>query len=413
VRITAEPSSDPTWYDHHHRVRVRFAETDAMGIVHHSRYLPLLEEARVAYLRHIGHPYQSIRDDGVEMAVLEVFVQYRLPLRFDEVVDIHLAVSAVERATFQMAYLLTVDGEIRATAVTAHGCITPTGRPTRLPGWFAELRPGSRASAAPLELRNDRLAVTVVPGEGGRVAQVLADGVPLLIGPGEGLPDPTDPLAWGLYPMVPWCGRIRRGQFTFDGVEHQLPINFETHSIHGIGCRSAWTVTEHTAQCVRLELAMPADARWPFGGIARQTITIDGALLRLELSATALDHAMPASLGWHPWFRKPSAIDFRPSAMYRRDDEWITLDDLVAVPDAPFDDCFVNGDPVRLTIAGPDASVDLVLTSDCTEWVVFDMRTHGTCIEPQTAPPDSFTTRPNRLDPGDTLSAWYEIAIVD
>ena len=106
---------------------MRFAETDAMGIVHHSRYLPIMEEARVAYLRHIGHPYQSIREEGIEMAVLEVFLQYRQPMRFDDVVDVHVTLAPVERASFQMAYLLTVDGQVRATGVTVHGCITPTG----------------------------------------------------------------------------------------------------------------------------------------------------------------------------------------------------------------------------------------------------------------------------------------------
>ena len=51
-------------------LRVRYAETDAMGIVHHSRYLPIMEEARVAYLRDIGHPYQSVRDEGLDFTVL-------------------------------------------------------------------------------------------------------------------------------------------------------------------------------------------------------------------------------------------------------------------------------------------------------------------------------------------------------
>src|SRR5262245_4119614 len=105
MRIAADPSTDPADYEFRHRARVRFAETDAMGIVHHSRYLPIMEEARVAYLRHIGHPYQSIRDEGLDMAVLEVFMQYRKPMRFDEVVDVHVALSTVERATFQMTYL--------------------------------------------------------------------------------------------------------------------------------------------------------------------------------------------------------------------------------------------------------------------------------------------------------------------
>ena len=136
MRISADPSIDPADYGFSHRLRVRFAETDAMGIVHHSRYLPMLEEARVAYLRHIGHPYQEIRDEGIEMNVLEAWVKYRRPLLFDDLVDVHVAVQSVERASFQMGYVLTVDGEVRASGITAHGCVTPEGRPVRLPEWL-------------------------------------------------------------------------------------------------------------------------------------------------------------------------------------------------------------------------------------------------------------------------------------
>src|SRR5215470_2951217 len=102
MRIAAEPSLDPGAYEFRHQARVRFAETDAMGIVHHSRYLPIMEEARVAYLRHIGHPYQSIRQEGLDLTVLEAFVQYRRPLAFDEVVDVHLRVARLDRASFRM-----------------------------------------------------------------------------------------------------------------------------------------------------------------------------------------------------------------------------------------------------------------------------------------------------------------------
>jgi acyl-CoA thioester hydrolase len=118
---------------------VRFAETDAMGIVHHSRYLPYLEEARVEYLRHLGHPYAELRAEGVDYAVLEAFVQYRQPLRFDDEVVVHLRLGAARRATFQMAYLLTVDDEVRATAVTVHGCVNAQGRPVRMPAWLLAL----------------------------------------------------------------------------------------------------------------------------------------------------------------------------------------------------------------------------------------------------------------------------------
>jgi acyl-CoA thioester hydrolase len=139
VRVAVEPSLRPEDYPFTHRIRVRFAETDLMGIVHHSRYLPYLEEARVAYLRAIGHPYTDWRDEGLDSPVLEAYVQYRWPLRFDDEVDVHLRLASATRATFQMAYLLTVDAKPCATGVTVHGMITADGRPTRLPAWLVEL----------------------------------------------------------------------------------------------------------------------------------------------------------------------------------------------------------------------------------------------------------------------------------
>lgn len=139
MRLEIDPTLDPADYPFAHRVRVRFAETDAMGIVHHSRYLPYLEEARVEYLRHLGHPYAELRAEGVDYAVLEAFVQYRQPLRFDDEVMVHLRLGAATPATFQIAYLLTVDDAVRATAVTVHGCVNGAGRPVRLPAWLREL----------------------------------------------------------------------------------------------------------------------------------------------------------------------------------------------------------------------------------------------------------------------------------
>jgi acyl-CoA thioester hydrolase len=139
VRVAVEPSLRAEDYPFCHRVRVRFAETDAMQVVHHARYLLYLEEARVEYLRHLGHPYTEWRDAGLDAPVLEVFVQYRQALRFDEVAVVHLHLAAVTRTTFQMAYLLTRDDTAVATAVTVHGAITLDGRPTRLPAWLAEM----------------------------------------------------------------------------------------------------------------------------------------------------------------------------------------------------------------------------------------------------------------------------------
>ncbi len=143
MRLSVEPSTNPADYDFGHEIRVRFVETDAMNVVHHGNYVVYFEEARVAYLRHIGHPFGEWRDAGLESPVLEAFVSYRQPLGFDDVITVHLRLAAVTRATFQMAYLITTLDEggepsPRATGVTVHGCVNDRGRPTRLPQWLVE-----------------------------------------------------------------------------------------------------------------------------------------------------------------------------------------------------------------------------------------------------------------------------------
>ena len=140
VRLSVEPSTSPADYDFTHQIRVRFVETDAMSIVHHSNYLAYFEETRVAFLARVGHPFTEWREAGLESPVLESFVTYRQPLRFDDVITVHLALADVTRATFQMAYLITAGDTAHSTGVTVHGCITAaTGRPTRLPPWLVAM----------------------------------------------------------------------------------------------------------------------------------------------------------------------------------------------------------------------------------------------------------------------------------
>lgn len=139
MRTTYDPPTDAGAYRFCHRLRVRFAETDAMGVVHHAAYLPYLEEARVEYLRSVGHPFDRLRADGFELPVAGVSARYLRPLLFDEVVDVHLVVGSVKGAAFEIGYLLTVDGEPRATAATRHGVVGPDGRPVRCPEWLVEL----------------------------------------------------------------------------------------------------------------------------------------------------------------------------------------------------------------------------------------------------------------------------------
>ena len=122
-------------------LRVRFAETDAMGVAHHAAYLPYLETARVEYLRSLGHPYRELRDrDGIEFAVVGVDIRYHAPLRFDDVFSVSCALAERARATFSLAYRVELEGRLVLSGRTRHAVLDrETGTPQRLPEWLATL----------------------------------------------------------------------------------------------------------------------------------------------------------------------------------------------------------------------------------------------------------------------------------
>ena len=142
MRLRFDPPGDLGDYPFAHRLRVRFCETDAMGVVHHASYFAYLEETRVEYLRALGRPYDRLRSDGVEFPVVEAAMRYRRPLRFDDVVDVGVRIASAGGATFQMSYLLDSAGVASATGVTVHGVVDGQGRPTRVPVWLRELVAG-------------------------------------------------------------------------------------------------------------------------------------------------------------------------------------------------------------------------------------------------------------------------------
>lgn len=253
-----------------------------------------------------------------------------------------------------------------------------------------------------IELRDGPLAVSVAPQAGGRLAQVVHAGQPWLVG-ADGIEAAA--IAWGCYPMLPWAGRVRGGRFRFDGRDVQLPPSLGAHAIHGVGYRLPWQVEQATARECILSLALGEGTQWPFGGSARQRIAIDGPRLRLELSVQAGARPMPMPvLGWHPWFRKPGQLQFTPTACYPRDADGIARLPVVEVPARPWDDCFLNTQPVLLRRGGQV----LTLRAGSDHWVVFDEPAHATCVEPQTGPPDAFNLVPGVLAAGDQVGTWFD-----
>ncbi len=256
-----------------------------------------------------------------------------------------------------------------------------------------------------IELRVEGAVATVVPRCGGRIGSLVVDGHELLVGADD--PDTAHPMTWGSFPMAPWVGRVRRGRFTFDGVEHRLETNLPPHAIHGTTFDRPWAVTsgpegdDDSVGPTRAAVRLAIDLGWELGGRATQAITLVPGELRCELAVHAVDRALPAEVGWHPWFVRPDRVVFEPEAMYVRDDDGIVTGATVdpATVDGPFDDCFVNVRPAVLTFG----ELDLTITSDADHWVLYDEPDHATCLEPQSGPPDAFNLTPRRLAPGTTL----------
>lgn len=244
------------------------------------------------------------------------------------------------------------------------------------------------------------LQVDLAPQAGGRIAQIRVDGIEQLIGPESGR---LDAIQWGCYPMLPWAGRIREGRFPFAGRDWQLPINMPPHALHGLGYALPWTLDASADDSAELSLHLPQDPGWPFGGIARERITLRDRQLHLHLSLQAGEQAMPAVIGWHPWFRKPDQLIFDAPQYYPRDAHGMARLPLAPPPLHPWDDCFLG--PAEVVLVRGNQR--LQLTSDQQHWVVYDAPAHATCVEPQTGPPDAFNLTPHVLAPGEVLAMEF------
>jgi acyl-CoA thioester hydrolase len=114
-------------------IRVRYAETDAMGIVHHAVYPVWMELGRSDLLRAMGQEYTQWEQQGVMMAVGELRVKYRVPARYDELVSLRTWVKEAGRRKVTFGYEITRDGVRLAEGETLHMIMGPDGRSRTLP----------------------------------------------------------------------------------------------------------------------------------------------------------------------------------------------------------------------------------------------------------------------------------------
>jgi acyl-CoA thioester hydrolase len=107
------------------RIRVRFHETDLMGIVHHGSYVVYMEAARVEWLRRRGVTYADWAAHGVHLPVVDLSMKYRAPARFDDELDVHVRLVEVGAASVRFDYRLVraLDGTLCTEGTTRLACI--------------------------------------------------------------------------------------------------------------------------------------------------------------------------------------------------------------------------------------------------------------------------------------------------
>ncbi len=122
-------------------MRVRFYETDLMGIVHHGSYVSYLEVARVEWLRRRGVSYASWAQRGLHLAVVELALKYRAPARFDEEIDVETVLAEKKAASIRFDYRLVreSDGALLAEGSTRLACVDGHGALRRVHGEMLEV----------------------------------------------------------------------------------------------------------------------------------------------------------------------------------------------------------------------------------------------------------------------------------
>jgi acyl-CoA thioester hydrolase len=132
-RRAVAPADPPEAASSRARHRVPFYETDAMGIVHHSNYVRYLELARIRWLDEHHRPYRELMTEGGHFATTHVEVDYHLPARFDDVLEVIVWLVWVRGASLRMAYRIEGAAGLLASAATEHAMVDGTGRVRRIP----------------------------------------------------------------------------------------------------------------------------------------------------------------------------------------------------------------------------------------------------------------------------------------
>lgn len=117
------------------KIRVIYADTDAMGIVYHTNYIKWFEIGRAELLRELGIPYARIEDTGYSLPLTEVSCRYLYPARYDQILLIETEISYLKRASIKFNYVIRDDKNEKTLVEgeSTHACVNRQGKVVRIP----------------------------------------------------------------------------------------------------------------------------------------------------------------------------------------------------------------------------------------------------------------------------------------
>lgn len=124
--------------------RVKFFDTDVMGVVHHANYIRWFETGRVEFLRAIGIDLNEMMNDGILFPIVEIGAKFHAPAKFDDELEIETTAEALTKAKMKFNYVIRRRGENKILAKgTSTNVFTNDGKICRLPEkYFSRLAQG-------------------------------------------------------------------------------------------------------------------------------------------------------------------------------------------------------------------------------------------------------------------------------
>jgi acyl-CoA thioester hydrolase len=120
------------------QVRVRYAETDRMGLLHHANYLVYFEQARTELLRARAASYKELEDQGYFLVVARLEVKYKLPAHYDDVLTVRTTVTRASPIRIEHKYEVFRDGALLCEANSTLACVGRDGKLREMPAWLYE-----------------------------------------------------------------------------------------------------------------------------------------------------------------------------------------------------------------------------------------------------------------------------------